>query len=166
MRAATVEALTLFPLASSANCFFHASKPAAVLPHCAAPASLAIQTSATKAATVTALNCPPVVIQNLRPFAPDETLARHLCRDEASSPTLAVFKIRPRDAENLHLRLRAGGSNTKFIAHGTTGVGAVSGPRGRQGSPVRRQHPAMEWPASRTRWPRSQTDRSSGGPLA
>src|SRR5215208_8545750 len=88
MRAATLEALSLFPLASSANCFFHASKPAAVLPHCAAPASLAIHTSATEAATVTALNCPPVVIQNLSAFASDETLARHLCRDEASSPAV------------------------------------------------------------------------------
>jgi hypothetical protein len=39
MRAAIAEAPTL-PLASSANCLFHASKPAAVLPHCAAPALL------------------------------------------------------------------------------------------------------------------------------
>src|SRR5215203_4601874 len=130
MRAATVEALTLFPLASSANCFFHASKPAAVLPHCAAPASLAIHTSAAKAATVTALNCSPLVIQNLRPFAPDETLARDLCRDEASSGRRGLQDA-CRDADNLHLRLLAGGSNTKFIAHGTTGVGAVSGPPGK-----------------------------------
>src|ERR1700730_10629600 len=64
MRAATVGALTPLPLASSANCFFHASKPAAVPPHFAAPASLAINTSTTKAATVTVLNCPPLVIQN------------------------------------------------------------------------------------------------------
>jgi hypothetical protein len=40
MRAATVEALTPLALASSPNCLFHASKPAAVLPHCAAPALL------------------------------------------------------------------------------------------------------------------------------
>src|ERR1700730_4194774 len=64
MRAATVEALTPLALASSANCFFHASKPAAVLPHCAAPALLAIHTNATKAAMMTVLNCPPLVIQN------------------------------------------------------------------------------------------------------
>src|SRR6266849_8401806 len=64
MRAATVEALTPFPLASSANCFFHASKPAAVLPHGAAPASLVIHRSATKIVTVTVLSCPPLVIPN------------------------------------------------------------------------------------------------------
>jgi hypothetical protein len=57
MRAPTVEALTPLPRASIANWFFHASKPAAVLPHCAALALLAINASATKAATVTALNC-------------------------------------------------------------------------------------------------------------
>src|SRR3984893_2391368 len=75
MRAATVEALTPLPLASSANCFFHASKPAAVLPHCAASALLAIHTSAAKAATVTVLNCPPLVIQNplSHLFASDKT---------------------------------------------------------------------------------------------
>src|SRR5215208_4523775 len=123
MRAATVEALTLFPLASSANCFFHASKPAAVLPHCAAPASLAIHTSATKTATVTALNCPPVVIQNLTLFASDETLARYLCRDEASSPALAVFKIR---AKNPHLRLPAGSSNRNCTMSAPRGDEALS----------------------------------------
>src|SRR6266446_4921914 len=64
MRAARVEALTPFPLASSANCLFHASKPAAVLPHCAAPALPVIHRSATKTATVTILSCPPLVIPN------------------------------------------------------------------------------------------------------
>src|ERR1700694_2207370 len=64
MRAARVEALTPFPLASSANCFFHASKPAAVLPHCAAPALLVIHTSATRTATATVLTCRPSVIPN------------------------------------------------------------------------------------------------------
>src|SRR5713101_6264266 len=64
MRAARVEAPTPLPLASSANCFFHASKPAAVLPHCAAPALLVIHRSATKIVTVTALSCPPLVIPN------------------------------------------------------------------------------------------------------
>src|ERR1700688_1769413 len=63
MRAPTVEALTPLARASIANWFFHASKPAAVLPHCAALALLAINTSATKAATVTVLNCPPLVIR-------------------------------------------------------------------------------------------------------
>src|SRR4051795_8424230 len=62
MRAARVEALMLFPLASSANCFFHASKPTAVLPHCAAPTLPVIHRSATKTATVTVLSCPPLVI--------------------------------------------------------------------------------------------------------
>src|SRR5215510_6327598 len=52
-----------FPLASSPNCVFHASKPAAVLPHCAAPALPASHTSATKAATVVVLSC-PLVMEN------------------------------------------------------------------------------------------------------
>src|ERR1700737_2887890 len=95
MRAASVEALTPFPLASSANCFFHASKPAAVLPHCAAPALLVIHTSDTRTATATVLTCRPSVIPNsFHALASDETLARHPCRDEASSPALALFKIR------------------------------------------------------------------------
>src|SRR5262252_7271627 len=62
MRAAIVEALTPFPLASSANCFFQPSKPAAELPHCAALARLAIDKSA-KAATLN-LNRRPLVIEN------------------------------------------------------------------------------------------------------
>src|SRR5258706_14345896 len=65
MRAARVEALTPFPLASSATCLFHASKPAAVLPHCAASALLAIKRSAIKTATVIVLSCPPLVICEL-----------------------------------------------------------------------------------------------------
>src|SRR5580693_3782911 len=101
MRAVTAEALTPLPLASSANCFFHASKPAAVLPHCAAHALLAIQMSATKAATVTVLNCPPLVIQNS--FRTDCT------RRNAGSPSLLrrgviadsrAFKIRA-----LHIKM-------------------------------------------------------------
>src|SRR5260221_12088453 len=64
MRAARVEALTPFPLASSASCLFHASKPAAVLPHCAAPALPVIHRTATRTATVTVLSCPPLVIPN------------------------------------------------------------------------------------------------------
>src|SRR5262244_1542963 len=63
MKAARVEPLMPFPRASSANCFFHASKPAAVLPHGAALAWLAIQVSATTAATVVVLNCPSLVIK-------------------------------------------------------------------------------------------------------
>jgi hypothetical protein len=38
------------------------SKPAAVLPHCAAPALSAIDTSAIKATMVAALNCLPLLI--------------------------------------------------------------------------------------------------------
>src|SRR6202035_5823992 len=80
MRAATVEALTPFALASSANCLFHASKPAAVLPHCAAPALLVVHTSATKTATVTVLSCPPLSIPNS---------FQALCiRQNAGSPSL------------------------------------------------------------------------------
>src|SRR5215211_902141 len=63
MSAVTAEALMPFPLASSANCCFHASKPAAVLPHCAAPALLAVHASA-KAVAAMILSCPPLVIQN------------------------------------------------------------------------------------------------------
>src|SRR5262245_37285466 len=55
------------PLASSANCLFHASKPAAVLPHCAASALPPIHASAAIAATVIALNCPPLFIRNSFP---------------------------------------------------------------------------------------------------
>src|SRR5262245_17202164 len=64
MRAAMLEAPT-FPLASLANWLFHASKPADVLPHCAASASPAVHASATKAATATVLNRPPFVIRKL-----------------------------------------------------------------------------------------------------
>src|SRR5262245_10728194 len=63
LRGPTVAALMPFPLASSPNCVFHASKPAAVLPHCAAPALPASHTSATKAATVVVLSC-PLVMEN------------------------------------------------------------------------------------------------------
>src|SRR6266516_4358931 len=101
MRAATVEELTPLPLASSANCFFHASKPAAVLPHCAAPALLVIHTNATKAATVTVLNCPPLVISELpsHPLHQTKTLARHPCR-----PALAPFNIRALHNRNVFWR--------------------------------------------------------------
>src|SRR5262245_43079302 len=64
------EALTPFARASLANWLFQASKPAEVLPHCAAPASPAVHTSATKAATATVLNWPPVVIQNSPDLGP------------------------------------------------------------------------------------------------
>src|SRR5215211_7496040 len=63
MSAVTAEALMPFPLASSANCCFHGSKPAAVLPHCAAPALLAVHASA-KAVAAMIWSCPPLVIQN------------------------------------------------------------------------------------------------------
>jgi hypothetical protein len=45
IKADTAVAPTPFPLASSANCLFQASKPAAVLPHCAAPALAARQSN-------------------------------------------------------------------------------------------------------------------------
>src|SRR5215204_5976835 len=144
MRAATVEALTLFPLASSANCFFHASKPAAVLPHCAAPAALAIHTTAAKAATVTALNCPPVVIQNLRPCAPDETLARHLCRDEASPCPRGLQDPSPRCGESAS---STAGRRLEYEVYSTRNHRSRGGLRftgEAKGSPVHRQHPAME----------------------
>jgi hypothetical protein len=44
--ASMVEALTPLACASPANCFFHVSKPTAVLPHCAAIALPVIDTSA------------------------------------------------------------------------------------------------------------------------
>ena len=59
------EALTPVARASPANCVFRASKPDAVPPHCAALALLAMHTSATKAATASVLNCPPLVIAPL-----------------------------------------------------------------------------------------------------
>lgn len=46
-------------LASSANCLFHASKPADVLPHCAARACPVIDASASKTTTVTIFSCLP-----------------------------------------------------------------------------------------------------------
>src|SRR5947207_1139879 len=64
MRAAMLEALTPLLLASSANCLFQPSNPPAVLPHCAAPALLAIDMSATKAVTVIALNRQRLIIEN------------------------------------------------------------------------------------------------------
>src|SRR5262245_42149613 len=53
MRTAAVEVLMPLPLASLANCCFHASKPAAVLPHCAALTWLARHMSATRKITIT-----------------------------------------------------------------------------------------------------------------
>jgi hypothetical protein len=67
-----------------------------VLPHCAALALLAIHTNATKAAMMTVLNCPPLVIQNSFHTLCNKTLARHPCRDEAPSTR------RGRDANCLH----------------------------------------------------------------
>src|SRR6266540_2145389 len=67
MRAPMVAALTPFPLASAANCCFHASKPAAVLPHGAASALPAIPTSTAKAATV--LKRLRLIIRNSSPLA-------------------------------------------------------------------------------------------------
>src|SRR6202011_736132 len=85
MRAARVEALTPFPLASSANCFFHVSKPAAVLPHGAAPALLVIYTSATKTATATVLSCPPLAIPN--------SFHTFCMRRNAGSPSLPKRRV-------------------------------------------------------------------------
>src|SRR5258706_5717870 len=79
MRAARVEALTPFPLASSASCLSQASKPAAVLPHCAAPALPVIHRSATRTATVTVLSCTLLVIPNsFHAVCIIQTLPRHL----------------------------------------------------------------------------------------
>src|SRR5688572_4881939 len=96
MSAAMAEGPT-FPLASLANWLFHASKPADVLPHCAAPASPAVHTSALKAATATVLNGPPVVIQNSfsarhlagtsRPLSPSRSPSTHpSCQHVAALP--------------------------------------------------------------------------------
>ena len=59
MSAAMVEALTTLACASPANCFFQVSKPAAMLPHCAALALPDIHTSAAKTPMVSSLNCLP-----------------------------------------------------------------------------------------------------------
>jgi hypothetical protein len=61
MSAAMVEALTTLACASRANCFFQVSKPAAMLPHCAALALPDIHTSATKTPMVSSLNCLPTL---------------------------------------------------------------------------------------------------------
>src|SRR5258708_39673709 len=107
MRAPMVEALTPFPFASSANRFFHASKPAAVLPHCAAPALLVIHTNATKTATVTVLSCSPLVIANSFHTLCIRRNAGSPCGDEASSPALTLFKIRARHVGEGLLRFGA-----------------------------------------------------------
>src|SRR5215217_7102777 len=65
MKAAMVEALMPLARASSANCLFQESKPAAVLPHWAALAVVAMHPSAAKAATATILNCLPVITRLL-----------------------------------------------------------------------------------------------------
>jgi hypothetical protein len=53
-----------FALASSANCRFHASKPAAVLPHCAAFASAPRHASTANAAKAAAAVFLPLIMQN------------------------------------------------------------------------------------------------------
>jgi hypothetical protein len=77
-RAAMVKALTPLACASPANCLFQASKPAAVLPHCAALALPVIDMSATKTPTVTSLNCNclPSFIRTPLPARPKITPAR------------------------------------------------------------------------------------------
>jgi hypothetical protein len=79
IKAAMLEALMPFPLASSANCLFQALEPAAVLPHCAASAFMprhASTANAVKAAVAISL---PLIIQT--PFAPfGRRLARILRR--------------------------------------------------------------------------------------
>src|SRR5215211_3538208 len=65
MKAPMVEALMPLARASSANCLFQASKPAAVLPHWAALAVVAMHPSAAKAATATILNCLPLITRLL-----------------------------------------------------------------------------------------------------
>src|SRR5688572_10463313 len=57
MRAAIAVVLAPLILASVANCCFQASKPVAVLPHCAASAVLAIPTSDAKATNAMILDC-------------------------------------------------------------------------------------------------------------
>ena len=56
LRAATADALTPLARASPANCFFHASKPAAVCRTVRALALLAMHTNATTATTLAVLN--------------------------------------------------------------------------------------------------------------
>ena len=56
-----------FALASSANCRFHTSKPAAVLPHCAAYALALIPASTVTVAKIAVANCLPLIISEL-PF--------------------------------------------------------------------------------------------------
>ena len=64
-----------FARASSANCVFHASKPAAVLPHCAASALLTVPM--TRAAKTIVLNCPlGTIVSSLYAFPSGEALAR------------------------------------------------------------------------------------------
>src|SRR5215469_16887859 len=53
-----------FALASSANCLFHVSKPAAELPHCAASAFGLRHASAVRAAKVAAVSRPLLLISN------------------------------------------------------------------------------------------------------
>ena len=68
MSAEMAEALTLLR-ASSANCRFQPSNPAAELPHCAARASPAAPASAARAAAATVLKRPILVIRNSLPIA-------------------------------------------------------------------------------------------------
>jgi hypothetical protein len=57
------EALTPFPVASSANCRFQESKPVAVLPHCAASA-LAPRHARTARMNAAVVNSLRLIIQN------------------------------------------------------------------------------------------------------
>src|SRR5688572_3201706 len=83
-----VEGLTPRRRASSANWSFQASKPAAVLPHCAALASPTTAVRAAKLATTIALNCLPVPIQNSFTLAANGFALDHaaLCRIVRKQP--------------------------------------------------------------------------------
>src|SRR5215468_4310966 len=78
MSAAIVGALTPFPVASPAICVFHASKPAAVLPHCAATASLVNPMTVTMIATVPVVSWLRFVMPNsFRTGFPFHELSHH-----------------------------------------------------------------------------------------
>src|SRR5260370_40995434 len=79
-----------FPLASSANCLFHPSKPAAELPHCAASALLAINGSAIRIATAMVLSCPPLGICELLSHSLHQAKRRLIPAWTRRQPVLAL----------------------------------------------------------------------------
>src|SRR6187455_976864 len=104
------EAPTPFALASPANACFHPSKPAALLPHCAALASPATVASATTTAAAVILQYWLLFMRLSYHINCDEILAVRRPGPPANRDTIGPFGLAERDYRQpepgeFHLRL-------------------------------------------------------------